>query len=760
MDSTHSILWLDSGVAYYILWFLVFWLGAGGAVDGPASRGADMLASEPVTTPSPARRGKAAGGSTDPPSFQGWHTTDGQEIERRRWRGRTEVVAVEALEPDREFFGSFRVRAASGNDYTVEIRSLDGLENSCDCLDHRVNGLGTCKHIEGTLGALRRGRARAFAKAARRGSPRVEIYLSRHGDPAVRAGWPVGDGAAARRVLAPFLSNGAALSGASMATLEAVKQAVAAAPEEVRDLIRVSRHLRAWIDEQRRRTARDDDRKRFLAGLARGGDGLDLLRHRLLPYQRDGVLHLAFGERALLADEMGLGKTVQAIGACELLRRRRGIRRVLVVCPASLKAEWAEQIARFSDLSACVVRGTRANRLRDYRGSAFFYLANYEQIIPDRADINEILSPDVVILDEAQRIKNWQTKTARAVKGLRSPCAFILTGTPLENRIDEIYSIVQYLDPGLLGPLFKFNRDFYRLDERGRRVDYRNLEALHRRLKPVMLRRRKSDVEDQLPARTVRNYFVAMADEQRQRYQEYEARVARAVGPFAPARTEKGGIRPAAEVARLYAHAVRHALYPGSGLPRQPEAGRTGAPAPGYPGRAGTQDHRVLGMGADAGNGPGSGPRAGPGLRLAHGSVPQDRRRAEIQRFKKDPRLPAVPVHRFGEPGTEPPGRQRGDQSGSAVEPGQAGTTDRTRLAQVSDPGGQCHQPGVRGLHRAPDAAPVVAEEGSGRRGSRWRRRPRGNSHAVGPRRLPATVGSDDGGCPGDGGRGGDGGAR
>lgn len=129
------------------------------------------------------------------PNFQCWRTTDGQEIERRRWRGRTEVVAVEALEPDREFFGSFRIRAASGNDYTVEIRSLDGLENSRDCLDYRVNGLGTCKHIEGTLGALRRGRARAFAKAARRGSPRLEIYLSRHGDPVVRTGWPVGDGA-------------------------------------------------------------------------------------------------------------------------------------------------------------------------------------------------------------------------------------------------------------------------------------------------------------------------------------------------------------------------------------------------------------------------------------------------------------------------------------------------------------------------------------------------------------------------------------
>ena len=94
-----------------------------------------------------------------------------------------------------------------------------------------------------------------------------------------------------------------------------------------------------------------------------------------------------------------------------------------------------------------------------------------------------ILAPDVVVLDEAQRIKNWQTKTARRVKSLRSPYAFVLTGTPVENRIDELYSIVQYLDPELVGPLFRFNRDFYELDERGRPVDYKNLAELRRRVR-------------------------------------------------------------------------------------------------------------------------------------------------------------------------------------------------------------------------------------------------------------------------------------
>ena len=113
------------------------------------------------------------------------------------------------------------------------------------------------------------------------------------------------------------------------------------------------------------------------------------------------------------------------------------------------------------------------------------------------------------------------------MKSLRSPYAFVLTGTPVENRIDELYSIVQYLDPELVGPLFRFNRDFYELDERGRPVDYKNLAELRRRLQPVMLRRRKSDVEVELPGRTMKTYFVPMVEEQAQRYEEYKNQAAR-----------------------------------------------------------------------------------------------------------------------------------------------------------------------------------------------------------------------------------------
>jgi superfamily II DNA or RNA helicase len=311
--------------------------------------------------------------------------------------------------------------------------------------------------------------------------------------------------------------------------MEALIDAVQGAPAAIRRRLRVSRHFGPWLDRLRRQCSRETARHAFLAEVAEGRVSLELLRHPLLPYQHEGMLHLAFGERALLADEMGLGKTVQAIAACELLARRRGIARVLVVCPASLKAEWEEQIARFADRPARSVFGGRAQRLLAYRDPVFFTIVNYEQILGDAEDINEVLAPDVIVLDEAQRIKNWQTKTARRVKSLRSTYAFVLTGTPVENRIDELYSIVQYLDPEILGPLFRFNREFYDLDAKGRPIDYRNLAELRRRLLPVMLRRRKSDVEEQLPGRSVKTYFVPMVEEQKKRYDDYHSPAAKLI---------------------------------------------------------------------------------------------------------------------------------------------------------------------------------------------------------------------------------------
>ncbi len=478
---------------------------------------------------SPPAASRSKGSAGRPPTLPGWQSNDEHEIAVRRWRGRTLIASIESLEPREPVFGAFRTRSDSGSEYVVEIRSLTENINSCECADHRVNGLGSCKHVEGVLAALTR--RRSLAAMRRRGLKRVEIFVDRRGRARPSIGWPAIDKqrlAPIRDLVDPFLDSGGKLT-VDPVKLDALVREIEKAPEKVRRRLRVSRGLEAWLDRERRRRERDLARAAFLNEVERGEASLDILKMKLLPYQREGMLHLAFNGRALLADDMGLGKTIQAIAACEILARRQNAMRALIVCPASLKGEWEEQIARFSERAASAVFGGRRERLDAYRAPTFFTIVNYEQVVVDADDINRLLAPDIVVLDEAQRIKNWQTKTARRVKSLRSRNAFVLTGTPIENRIDEIYSIVQYLDPELLGPLFRFNRDFYRLDERGRPVDYRNLAELRDRLKGVMLRRRKADVEKDLPGRTVKNFFIAMCDEQRLRYDEYRQRVARLV---------------------------------------------------------------------------------------------------------------------------------------------------------------------------------------------------------------------------------------
>ena len=590
------------------------------------------------------------------PGFQGWNTTDAEEMERRRWRGLTDIVSVEPLEPEHEYFGTFRVRSGGSASYDVEIRSLTAGENSCACADWQVNGLGTCKHIEGVLDRLRRKGKRAFEAASRWGNPRLEIFPAADGSCRVLARPPAGR-KDAEAALAALCDADGAVSGDPLDATVTARNAIAPLPEIV---IRESRQLEPRLDEERRRRRRIAAREQFLADVAAGTATLDVLRATLLPYQVEGMLHLAFGERVLLADEMGSAR-----------RSRRSPRwNCSAACAASSASWWCFRRrsrpsgrTRSAGSATCpqrTVSGPRADRLRQYEAQSMFTLVNYEQVLIDRQDINRIVQPDVVILDEAQRIKNWHTKTAAAVKELRSPYAFVLTGTPLENRIDEVYSIVQYLDPRILGPLFRFNREFYVLDERGRPADYKNLTALRERLAPVMLRRRKDEVEEQLPGRTVDTFFVAMAEEQRLRYADYEAPASRLIAQAQRRPLTKEEFDRLQQLLACMRMVVRHTVHPGPGVPRVAEARRTRDHPDGPARRSRVEGHRVLGMGAHAGTGARTGPAHGVRFCVAHRIGAAGQAAGRDQAIQERPVVPAVPVNRFRQRRAEPAGGQRG----------------------------------------------------------------------------------------------------
>jgi len=456
------------------------------------------------------------------PLIYNWRTTDSDEMQRRQLRAREEAFRITNLNARHPIFSNFRVHSGSGLTYEVEIRGLRERQAACTCVDFRINGLGTCKHVEAVLLLLQRRHSRPFRAAAQGDSDRLDVVPDREADTLRLTKTSASVPASVRRLFdRTGLFRGDELEGG----LKALRGMVTD-PESA---LRVSLEVEPWLEQRRRAAERVVLRREYELKVQGGEWPAHETKVPLFPYQREGMLHLTFLERGLLADEMGLGKTIQAIAACALLHRLGKVSRVLVVTPASLKTEWEEQILRFTDLPYQLVFGARQKRLKAYTGAPFFTLVNYEQMVVDSLNVNEHLRPDVVVLDEAQRIKNWNTKTAQAVKRLRSRYAFVLTGTPIENRIDEIHSLMDFLDPSVLGPLFRFNRDFYELDDRGRPVGYRQLDLLHARIRPLLLRRRKADVETELPRRTDRNHFVQLSDAQQTNYAVHEQQVMRLV---------------------------------------------------------------------------------------------------------------------------------------------------------------------------------------------------------------------------------------
>src|SRR6202047_4670734 len=149
------------------------------------------------------------------------------------------------------------------------------------------------------------------------------------------------------------------------------------------------------------------------------------------------------------------------------------------------------------------------HRKKLYANPAFFNLTSYELVVKDIEDMHN-MRPDLIILDEAQRIRNWATATARTIKQLKSRYAFVLTGTPLENKLEELFSVVEFIDGRRLGPAFRFLHEHRTEDEHGTLIGYRGLDRIHDQMAATLLRRTRQEVLKDLPKRTDQILHVAL----------------------------------------------------------------------------------------------------------------------------------------------------------------------------------------------------------------------------------------------------------
>ena len=461
----------------------------------------------------------------------------------RRQFGRVQAFKWKNLGAE-PVFSEFAVEnPQSGSRYRVAIRGIRPGENFCSCPDFSTNDLGTCKHIEFVLGRLerKRGGRRSLAQGFK---PRYsEVYLQYGAERHVRfrAGLDCPP-SLARRAARLFRGPPAGvLPAAEIGALQTFLSQAQRCDHEVRCYEDVLGFVAQVRDAEERRKIID-------SAYPEGGASpalRKLLKTQLYPYQADGALFAVRAGRCLIGDEMGLGKTIQAIAAVELFARHFGAERVLVVCPTSLKHQWQREFARFTDRGSQVIGGLRAAREAQYAQQAFCKITNYDVLSKD-LDLIGRWSPDVLIVDEAQRVKNWNTVAARALKRIETPYAIVLTGTPLENRLEELVSIVQFVDRYRLGPTWRLRHEHQTVDEAGRVIGYRGLDRIGKTLEPVLLRRRKAEVLSQLPPRMDKTLFVAMTDEQMRHHEENAEIVDRIVS-----RWRKSGFLSDADQRRL-----------------------------------------------------------------------------------------------------------------------------------------------------------------------------------------------------------------
>ncbi|MCB9666465.1 MAG: DEAD/DEAH box helicase [Alphaproteobacteria bacterium] len=301
--------------------------------------------------------------------------------------------------------------------------------------------------------------------------------------------WLTQHGALLEELMAARDAAGRVDRNATAALAELTQEAAIEAPPDLR-------RLRAWLE---------------------GDDGLpestlpEGLEAELRPYQAVGVRWLAFLRQmdlhGVLADDMGLGKTVQTLGA---LVETPGPH--LVVAPTSVLRNWAREAARFAPgLDVCVYHGPD----RKLRTDADLVLTSYALLRLDRAALAR-RTWSYLVLDEAQAIKNPDSQTAKSASALQARHRLALTGTPVENRLEELWSLFRFLMPGLLGPRSSFRDRFERPIEAG---DPEARKRLRGRVRPYVLRRLKSQVATDLPPLTEIVVRCTMSPAQRKVYE-------------------------------------------------------------------------------------------------------------------------------------------------------------------------------------------------------------------------------------------------
>ena len=423
-------------------------------------------------------------------------------------------------------FGDYKVYShKTVNTYKVALRSADNSLNFCSCPDFKTNQLGTCKHVEAVLLKIKSKPALKKQLAIPYIPPYTSVYLDYNGQRKVKLRIGTENSAGYERLSKGFFDEELVLMKTAFLKFEIFLQKAHKLHPEFRCYEDALEYIVQERNSKQRQQLVADKQTELLK---------DISKAKLFPYQERGVLFAVKAGRCILADDMGLGKTLQAIVCTEVLRKQFNINTALIICPTSLKYQWKTEIEKFTgNTNVCVVEGNILARKKLYSNNTADYLiVSYQMAANDFAYLNG-MQADVLILDEAQRIKNWRTKTSAAIKRIKTTYALVLTGTPVENKIEDLYSLMQIVNPYMLGSLHNFlSKHQVKEGETDKVIGYKNLNDVGIQLRDVLLRRTKKEVLEDLPKRMDKNLFVPLTSEQYELHEEYGERVAKLVNKW------------------------------------------------------------------------------------------------------------------------------------------------------------------------------------------------------------------------------------
>ena len=429
----------------------------------------------------------------------------------RRQAAEREMLNVQAVDATL-CPGEYRVtNPKSREEYKVVFRAENSMWNYCSCMDFKTSQLGTCKHLEAVK--LKLNGHRHVVNTPSYSS----VYLSYRNGRKVSLRIGSNHREEMEQLAKQYFDSHSHLRDEAFPIFD---QFLSAAAHFDSDFRCYQDAIDFVVDR------RENIRRCKLVEEKYNNEQLDiLLDTQLYPYQKEGIRFAAKAGRAIIADEMGLGKTIQAIGTAELLLREGFVDNILIVCPTSLKYQWKREIERFTHREVLVIEGLHTRRIEQYKMPQPYKIVSYNSVCNDLKVLRR-METNMVIMDEVQRLKNWDTQIARAARHINSQYTVLLSGTPLENKLEELYSIVELADQFALAPYYKFRNDHILCDETGKVIGYQNLNAIKKRLQHIMIRRRKSDVHLQLPGRMDQNLFVPMTKEQREMHEEFKSGVA------------------------------------------------------------------------------------------------------------------------------------------------------------------------------------------------------------------------------------------